>query len=719
MTKINPNKTIQQNLSVIKGDAIDGDYAYGLREAIHDVFDETYTGVGTAVDNMNASLQTALDQADTATRSANGAARYAEDAMENANQAASAALAAANNIAEPFSEAKDYSLGEYVLYDGKIYRFMSNYPAGAWSASKVEQVEISGEISELKSAISEKINIAFSDIIDPVFVLGEYISVIGSVTALGRAAATDYILCSQPLQISIPKLNSDFIVNLIEYDNNKEYLRGCNANTRSSVLLGSDTAYYRYSVNWSTSSGVKTMTHSDIDQYFRPSYCYNILTEGTISELVQQAVTKTATNVLSDTDFVWTLGKYININSGKESDISTSAATGYIMANEHTKITRLMPKYDDDNIEILFNIVEYDSNKQYLRGDSRLYGASWECGLGTAYIRMSINRRNASGVEMTQADINRYFAINYEYTVPSIDTLNRTINNRIIGADNKCFAQYYASSDLTHVSEEIRVWTKAHTGYVMYRFTHYIDDTLENNYNIWRIFRVYRATDPGVSSVDNITISGELECAIKLEGRDDFSGGSTHGDEIMTDVVFLLDGKPIDIASLTAITAFNELRICRTSTLYDPANHTAEIAEHGCEYVFAEDGLKINQMLKWLVAEDLENCFLAMCTPAKAVTNKVYTNADYQIIPLGASSFSVNKDGATTAYMYGDTSGVSVLFAIEEYPTGKIGGDKWSVTDNGGLGYNKMYYHCASRGARSSIGELWRSVTIYKFELRV
>jgi len=57
------------------------------------------------------------------------------------------------NIANEFSTLTAYSVGDYVNYNGLLYRFNAAHPAGAWNASQVVEVKVGDEVTNLKSAI--------------------------------------------------------------------------------------------------------------------------------------------------------------------------------------------------------------------------------------------------------------------------------------------------------------------------------------------------------------------------------------------------------------------------------------------------------------------------------------------------------------------------------------------------------------------------------------
>ena len=297
----------------------------------------------------------------------------------------------------------------------------------------------------------------------------------------------------------------------------------------------------------------------------------------------------------------------------------------------------------------------------------------------------------------------------------------------------------YDSGDAT---ERIIVYIPFNGKYVAYYLYHYVKTAIKCN--CWRIMSAYRENDIlATEGRAKLTANGEWECAIRQTGKDDYTGGSTHGNEELTgdygDFVVLLNGKDIT-DSLTAdytstnplILPFENLRIIRRTNMYefgttDSPITNNKIAEHGCEYYF--DGttkLQITQSLQWKAAVSLMRAYMAMFTPSKDYTQYVYTDRMQTLYYCPDAVVTGATDaGATRAVIYGtgDSGAVNMTaeFGIEKYPTGLSGGDKWSLTDNrdstypDGHNYNKMYYHITA-SHQTTIDELWKSITTYKID---
>lgn len=58
------------------------------------------------------------------------------------------------NLAGEFSTSADYKKGQYVNYQGDLYRFRTNHSAGSWNSSHVKKVSFSDEVKEMKNALN-------------------------------------------------------------------------------------------------------------------------------------------------------------------------------------------------------------------------------------------------------------------------------------------------------------------------------------------------------------------------------------------------------------------------------------------------------------------------------------------------------------------------------------------------------------------------------------
>ena len=80
------------------------------------------------------------------------------------------------SLAPAFSTSNAYAVGDYVTYDGGLYRFTSAHAAGSWSASDVSAAVIGNDLRDLKSEITESVGASRNIFVDTELKAGTDIS---------------------------------------------------------------------------------------------------------------------------------------------------------------------------------------------------------------------------------------------------------------------------------------------------------------------------------------------------------------------------------------------------------------------------------------------------------------------------------------------------------------------------------------------------------------
>ena len=271
--------------------------------------------------------------------------------------------------------------------------------------------------------------------------------------------------------------------------------------------------------------------------------------------------------------------------------------------------------------------------------------------------------------------------------------------------------RYDATIDFEGALGGLRIFLPAARGYVNYNLIHSVKEN--RNCDTWRLSQAFAMDDHLENGYELTPHGAEWDMAVKLDGRPDFIGGYAHGDEIYTALSVCLDGKAVEPESLTALTAFDELRITVASKGYDPADPAVQVLEHFKEFVITDEGITLHQRVEWLGDYALASSYLAMMPPLKTLTDSFYTNADPT--PKDAISNYGGVPGATEAVVFGSSSGISYGMAVPQYPH-LAGGDKFLMTDNHGRPYNKMYF-VVCNGAHVHQGDVWESTTKYRIEI--
>ena len=271
-------------------------------------------------------------------------------------------------------------------------------------------------------------------------------------------------------------------------------------------------------------------------------------------------------------------------------------------------------------------------------------------------------------------------------------------------------------------TEQINIFLPATYGYIRYAYGHSVNQSI--NADSWRIFRAI-ATDDVLADRFPVTTYGEWEMAVKINGGSDFIGGILHGDEVMEDVLFFIDGKEVTISSITELTDFSELRIVENTLLYNPDDPTENVAKHSKEYIFTADGVTINQRVLWLSAKTLTTSYSCMFPLIRGndtvselqITGKYYDDNDYKTYDVSVGGVSgypfVWHGGTTKANFWSEESGIYASAEIVKQPS--LTGGNMSFVQNTVNQYNKLYFAICGIGNTytTSANEVWRFTSRY------
>lgn len=250
--------------------------------------------------------------------------------------------------------------------------------------------------------------------------------------------------------------------------------------------------------------------------------------------------------------------------------------------------------------------------------------------------------------------------------------------------------------------------------YIRFPFTHFTD-TLINADN-WKIHEAY--VSDGRNDIRKIVRAGEWEMAIQIDGRDDFIGGSLHGDEIVTSIRFYADG--ILASSLTSEIYCNEFKAVEISDLYDPSDHTTKVSTHCKEYIFSKNGLLINQRIHWKAAYTLKYSYIAMLPILRAddkgnITSKYFDDSNYEEYDVSNDSFGgypiSYRKNVLKQTLYSEESGISAEVEIlkrEPYIQDAIS----FVSDS--EYYNKLYFSMCGNNYTTSPDVDWMTSVRYQ-----
>lgn len=133
--------------------------------------------------------------------------------------------------------------------------------------------------------------------------------------------------------------------------------------------------------------------------------------------------------------------------------------------------------------------------------------------------------------------------------------------------------------------------------------------------DVWHIQRAYVVSPDLSNIVKEVITSGENETAIREVGKDDFVGGTAHGDEQSLWVNMQVDGTVIDL-TVPGRYKGKVFRVQQHSQLYEENTQaTVEWFKAWKSWEFSRDGVEVTQRLEFQRDADIDsfyNCFLCI-----------------------------------------------------------------------------------------------------------
>lgn len=302
------------------------------------------------------------------------------------------------------------------------------------------------------------------------------------------------------------------------------------------------------------------------------------------------------------------------------------------------------------------------------------------------------------------------------------------IEEEVASTIRKNYLQYSAITTSTS-TEEVNIYIPTYKGYIQYKFIHTVVDAKHTD--VWRIDRAY-SCEEDLTQIKQLTTEGEWEFAFGLYGRPSgsshfgsgFIGGKQHGNEMLNSILFVVDGKVVNIAELTSLTEWNTLEIYENTTMYDSNDDTTPCCEHGSSHIFSDKGVIVKQFAKWLIQSRMRTSYMAMFPVAKTVTDTLMVDNTWkQESARPTSGTSIRYDKSKYAILSKDSERFIGKFYVTDYPSGlDADGDYFLCTDNttdySGV-YNKCYFTVTGNSGNHtvSVGDLWKSETHYELSV--
>ena len=198
----------------------------------------------------------------------------------------------------------------------------------------------------------------------------------------------------------------------------------------------------------------------------------------------------------------------------------------------------------------------------YLSNTIGAIRAKTGCAFGL-YIYDSQNTYISRTLDLTEVKLNhdgfKYRVILYHYPLDTTDNVSNTVPGDYINLFTKSINTETEKPKYSVSNGEINIFLEK-VQLIIKRVTN-----TSINVDTWRLYAGYLLNNG--AAIGTLWSNSDVEGAIKITGEDDFLGGY-HGDEIMSSVVILADGEPVDLETDAFGKQFNEIMICVESDLY-------------------------------------------------------------------------------------------------------------------------------------------------------
>lgn len=307
---------------------------------------------------------------------------------------------------------------------------------------------------------------------------------------------------------------------------------------------------------------------------------------------------------------------------------------------------------------------------------------------------------------------------------PSVTILGQDDVKTECVTDDRVYALVTADSQVVIMRQASEESGKYYLGTV---FKHCISPSI--NANIWRLGAVYiytKSDDEFTQYTDHQMVNGgEWECALKEKGASDFIGGMAHGDEMMSDILFLIDGKPVDL-SVSRTHIGKKITILEHSTLNRVDTPNDIVANHVRHYEITKDDIVITQEVEWLQSLTMGKSYLTMLPIKRTtddtadgiyITNKGFKNKYFNVLdlPYNHPNGAYQKD-VTEATIWNDGPGYQMYAKVEILETNELPNSDMAFAN--AVQYNKIYFDYCGDGYVTQVGEVWHNKARYVLDYK-
>ena len=272
------------------------------------------------------------------------------------------------SLAPAFSTSTAYTAGQYVTYNGGLYRFTADHAAGSWSSSDVTAAKLGNDISDLKSAITDSTGYRQIEITYP----WKYINTGGSTVDITTQTASTSLSCSV---VSCSE-GDVFTLHCVGGSNGRAYAFIRNDGT---VIKRAGTNTTINEVMVAPENSAYLIIHNNTASY--PNYYsyYGDWSKTLYSMMMEKSDIAGITQYLDYQEkMTWTTGKAIKAETGNENYSEVFKSSDYIPVHGHAFMYVTIPIYTPSYPPNIYGYAFYDSSYNYISGTPLEVGVNSE-----------------------------------------------------------------------------------------------------------------------------------------------------------------------------------------------------------------------------------------------------------------------------------------------------------------------------------------------------
>lgn len=404
--------------------------SWRIEEYLKDIYDAIKTGIYPSDEQVTGAVDAWLDDHPEATTTVE------DGSITNAKLATSFVTP---GTAAAYSSSAKYAVGDYVFYNGALYRCISAIStAEAWTAAHWEAAVLGDDVGDLKSAIDDIATFTEGkNKFDPAKAVGGYLSSNqGAITSHSDYGTTDYI--------DISGFENDVCVTgwarySLQYDSNKDPITSTYASSAVNnpvIAKNASAAYIRITYYLSQVNSFMVEDSASRTSY-EPYKLYTILNENTeLTPAMEEETNEIITERLAD---------YVSIEVGKNKFNPSAAVNGYLSSNQGV-ITASDTYETTDFIDIsgfensvclsgwMRDSLQYDSNKDPITSTympSATNNPVITIDENAAYIRISYYASQKASIQIEDGTTQTAFEPYSMYVEAPVNALNEKTKDSV------------------------------------------------------------------------------------------------------------------------------------------------------------------------------------------------------------------------------------------------------------------------------------------------